>query len=44
MDALDNKLYKLKIGYIGVKNRKQKDLDAGKTIAEAIKDERVIRT
>mmetsp|Transcript_17666 Transcript_17666/g.15477 ORF Transcript_17666/g.15477 Transcript_17666/m.15477 type:complete len:153 (-) Transcript_17666:1309-1767(-) len=40
LDALQGKLYELKLGYIGVICRKQKDLEAGKTIQDAIEDEK----
>ena len=43
LDALTGQLYKLKLGYIGVVCRRQKDLDAGKDIKQAILDEQVYR-
>ena len=39
-DILENKVYPLKLGYIGVVNRSQSDIDNNKSIEEARKDER----
>jgi len=39
MDYLTGKVVPLRLGYIGVKNRSQEDIDNGKTIGHAIRDE-----
>uniref|UniRef100_A0A646QDW3 dynamin GTPase n=1 Tax=Hemiscolopendra marginata TaxID=943146 RepID=A0A646QDW3_9MYRI len=39
-DILENKVYPLKRGYVGVVNRSQRDIDSGKDIEEAQEDER----
>ena len=39
-DILENKLYPLRRGYIGVVNRSQKDIDGNKDIRQALAGER----
>ncbi len=39
MDLLQNKVYPLKLGYVGVVCRSQKDINTGKNIQEALKSE-----
>jgi dynamin 1-like protein len=39
-EILENKVYPLKLGYIGVVNRSQADINTGKAIEQARKDER----
>jgi dynamin 1-like protein len=40
LDALQGKIYNLRLGYIGVVCRSQKDLDKQKAVKQAIQDER----
>mmetsp|Transcript_39047 Transcript_39047/g.34735 ORF Transcript_39047/g.34735 Transcript_39047/m.34735 type:complete len:140 (-) Transcript_39047:1270-1689(-) len=39
-EALQGNLYPLKLGYIGIVCRKQKELESGKSIGEAVKSEK----
>lgn len=39
-DVMEGKLYKLKYGYVGVKLRRQNDLDNGVTVEQALEEER----
>ncbi|OAL74602.1 dynamin [Trichophyton violaceum] len=39
MDILTGRVYPLKLGFIGVVNRSQQDIQAGKSLAEALKSE-----
>lgn len=39
MDILSGRVYPLKLGFIGVVNRSQQDIQSGKALAEALKDE-----
>jgi len=40
LEALEGKLYKLKLGYVGVVSRSQKDLDNKKSVHDAVEDEK----
>lgn len=42
LDTLQGKLYPLKLGYVGVVCRNQKDLNAKKSVKESLDAERVI--
>ena len=39
LDIFEGKVLKLRLGYVGIVNRSQRDIDAGKPIADAIKSE-----